>query len=75
MLTIEKGVPAPPRRDYSYDIGNTYKAMEVGDSAFFPSQFFKRSNLTSLAYYYKKHHGMKFTRRTVRGGYRVWRVE
>lgn len=71
MIEINKGLPVPPdtrgmKRKYPFD------KMEVGDSFFVPD---KTSDCMSQCIAYaKKRLGFSFTRRTVDGGVRVWRI-
>ena len=72
MYEIEKGIPAPPARNYY--LRYPWDAMAVGDSFFVPDD--KRSSVRSAASKRNQlNNGKRFISRAVEGGVRVWRVE
>lgn len=71
-LTIEKGVPLPPRRSPSA-IAETLREMETGDS-FVLNSTNPKADMTTVRKVAKTL-GVKLTARTHDGKMRVWRVE
>lgn len=72
-MKIERGVPIPDGGDWrTGELGAILRKMEVGDSVMVESAIPKK--LGTLLYRTGQTTGWKFTRRTVHGGQRVWRV-
>jgi len=72
QIEVDKSVPLPePKlgRPKKYP----FAEMEVGDSFFVPQE--KVRSASKSASMYKAAHGGDFTRRSVEGGVRIWRVE
>ena len=65
MIKIEKNIPPPSQRKYPRE------NMEIGDSFFVPDE--KISNINPPRG--GKARNWKFTRRTEKGGVRVWRIK
>ncbi len=63
-MNIEKNIPAPDRYKTPYPL------MEVGDSV-----LVKTERERSGAHAYGKMTGKKFTTRSEKNGFRVWRIE
>ena len=69
-MKIEKGIPITPRKSAGRKSKYPWGEMEVGDSFFVPGA------KTAPIRPQKLHEaGMKFTSRSVEGGFRIWRTE
>lgn len=70
-IAIDKGVPLPAKNTARGNLMGTLVALEVGDSFLFP-----KAKRNSLACYFGRIHGKKFTSRSVdEANVRVWRTE
>lgn len=69
-LSIQKGIPLPPKSSGWGKFGNTIRLMEIGDSVFVDD---KRdvANLMSSG----KRIGLGMASRKVDNGWRIWRVK
>lgn len=64
-IKIENKIPPPANGIYKY----LFKKMKIGDSF-----LYKKPSITSITHYFAKPRNKKFVSRSVKGGYRVWRV-
>ena len=71
QFVVEKGVPLIPGKTESGRGKYPFNKMEVGDSFLFTG---KRSSIGSAACYAAMKFSSKYSIRTVKGGFRVWRV-
>lgn len=72
-ITIEKGVPAPQKGPTGTFAGKyPWLAMEVGDSFFAAGK--DSTGLRSAARHIKHTHGFEFTAKNEPGGARIWRT-
>jgi hypothetical protein len=70
-ITIDKGIPMPPRRHGGRHIRYPFAEMEVGDSFFHAGS---ASSVEAAASSYARHSGKRFSARYVAGGVRIWRI-
>lgn len=76
MITIDKGIPLPPKREYRFP----FRDMAIGDSFAVSAGVNVQKTRAQLASFCnafaKRHPGFKFVTRTVDGGssVRCWRV-
>jgi hypothetical protein len=76
-LVIEKNVPPPVNIPGIRSKARlTIEALEPGDSVLIPTQISPQSSVRMMMQSVRKaHHGRKFTAKSERGGFRVWRIE
>lgn len=70
IVKIENNVPVPT----NWKATVPYQDMKVGDSIFINNGEFSLSLSANMSHYGKRHN-MKFARRAVDGGIRIWRIK
>jgi hypothetical protein len=87
-LIVEKGIPIPPLVTKG-NRGNKggippnekypWRQMDIGDSFFVPAGdepvFLVSRRMGNAIHHAEERYGSTFTRRTMKGGVRVWRIE
>lgn len=71
-LTIEDGIPIPPKRRRADGLTSVLRQMEVGQSTFVVTE--KTGRVRSVAVFVAHGTGRTFTTRTFEGGVRIWRT-
>ena len=67
-MEIEEGVPIPPVKKKDWELVKIAEKMKVGDRAVFKTRVERlRRIMIGL--------GFRVTRRKIRGGYGLWRIE
>ena len=71
-IKVERGIPIPPinrgRTEYPFLL------LKIGDSFLFPPNSNRSKANGAIFHFRKKHPEMKFSLRTTKDGFRVWRV-
>lgn len=73
MIKIDKDIPTPPLfADHSKW---PFRQMEVGDSFFVPTGSDAHSAASAMSNANYKYKPKKWTKRTLNGGIRIWRIQ